>query len=112
MVDAIDPGGLGWRFNDTTAIPDGKLTITHSTKAEILRFQDFVAEKVNQAGTKLTPEDVKEMWLDERPAPDVAAEDLEAVRRAIAMWQAGDNGIPYEDFRRELENRRREAKQP
>jgi hypothetical protein len=70
-------------------------------------FHRFVAEKVNRGSEHLSPEEVLEQWRRLHPAPSPTdPEDLAAIQEAIDAMEAGDAGVPFEDFDSEFRSRR------
>jgi hypothetical protein len=70
--------------------------------SELARFREFLGEKLANGGSHLSPEEVLEEWRAAHPLHEEPGEDYEAVRQALADMQAGDTGIPFEDFDREF----------
>jgi len=69
-------------------------------------FHQFVAEKVNGGSEHLSPEEVLDQWRTLHPAPGAThPDDLAAIQEAIDDMEAGDRGIPFEDFDREFRSR-------
>jgi hypothetical protein len=75
--------------------------MTIDSVAEIVRFQQFVAEQLNR-GTDLSPEEALDLWRAENPRADDMEDDVRAVRAALADM---DRGVPLEEFDRAFRRR-------
>lgn len=64
-------------------------------------FVQFAAAQL-QAGTELTPEQAVEQWRAMHPSEDEAADLEAAIQEAIDDMEAGQKGIPFEEFKREF----------
>jgi hypothetical protein len=74
---------------------------------DLRSFQQFVAEKVNGGGENLSPEEVLDQWRTLHPPPGATdPDDLAAIQEAIDDMEAGDTGVPFEEFDREFRSRR------
>jgi hypothetical protein len=74
---------------------------------DLRRFHQFVAEKVSSGSDNLSPEEVLDQWRNLHPAPGATDPDeLAAIQEAVDDLEAGDKGIPFEDFDREFRARR------
>jgi hypothetical protein len=69
-----------------------------STQSELARFHAFLKELLAQADRHVSPEEALEEWRRK----ESLAEDYEAVREALAAMEAGDIGMPIEDFDRQI----------
>jgi hypothetical protein len=74
--------------------------------AELARFQEFLAAHVKQ-GDSLSPEEALDLWRLQNPDPNEFADNVAAVREALADIDAGDQGVPFEEFDREFRRRHR-----
>ena len=83
----------------------GDKKVTASISNELEEFHRFVAEKLAQGERNLTPESAVDQWRDLHPCSEGLAEDVAAVREAIADMAAGDTGIPLEEFDRQFRER-------
>jgi hypothetical protein len=75
------------------------------TTSELFEFHQFVAQKLASPDQKLSPEEVLELWREEHPTPEDYANTVAALREAIQAYEAGDRGIPVEEFDREFRAR-------
>lgn len=73
-----------------------------ATAQEIESFRDFALRLLEQGGPELTMDDLYEQWRVERFGDLQAAADLEAIRESLRDLEAGETGIPYEVFDREM----------
>jgi hypothetical protein len=72
---------------------------------ELLSFHQFVAEQLNTGGLRLSPEEALEAWRLRNRSPEEYAEDVQAIREALADMDAGDTGTPLEVFLAEFRKR-------
>jgi hypothetical protein len=70
--------------------------------SELAQFHQFLAEKLADGGSQLSPEEVLREWRAVHPSSDLLADDYEAVRRALDEMEAGDTGTPFDDFDRQF----------
>lgn len=73
----------------------------HSAR-ELADFQGFLTEIVAGGNANLSPEEALDLWRDRHPDPDEFAADVEAVREALDDMNAGDPGIPLEEYERKF----------
>jgi hypothetical protein len=69
---------------------------------ELASFHQFVAIKLSENKTNLSPEEVLDLWRDEHPHSGEFDDATAALKEAFADIAAGDNGVPFEDFEREF----------
>jgi hypothetical protein len=79
--------------------------MTTSLSNELEEFHRFVADKLANGHGNLSPEEVVDQWRDLHPVPESLADDVAAVREALADMAAGERGVPFEDFDREFRAR-------
>jgi hypothetical protein len=72
--------------------------------AELARFHEFIASHVAKGG-RLTPEEALDLWRAKHPSPDDAADTVQALRDALTDMEAGDCGVPLEEFDRTFRQR-------
>jgi len=72
---------------------------------ELLNFHEFVSEHLNSGQPCYSPEEALDAWRLQNRTPEEYAEDLEAIREALADMDAGDTGTPWEEFDREFRKR-------
>lgn len=70
--------------------------------SELAQFQQFVGQHV-QSGTPLSPEEVLDLWRIEHPQS--LDDDAIAIRQALADFDAGEMGVPLDEFEREFRRR-------
>lgn len=68
---------------------------------ELVLFQQFIAKHV-EMGNALSPEEALDLWRAENPRSDAFADDVLALRAALADVDAGNFGVPLEEFEREF----------
>lgn len=73
-----------------------------NVSAELERFHVFIAEKIANGGSRLSPEDVLDEWRLLNPTAEELAEGVAALQHAIADMEAGDKGISFEEFDRQF----------
>jgi hypothetical protein len=76
-----------------------------STQAhgELASFHQFVAIKLSEEHSALSPEEALGMWRAEHPAhEDDGVDDVTAAKAALADMTAGDVGVPLEEFDRQF----------
>jgi hypothetical protein len=66
---------------------------------ELAEFHRFVAEKLAKGEADLSPEAAVDQWRDLHPDTAALAEDLAAVKEALADM---DRGMPFDEFDREF----------
>lgn len=69
---------------------------------ELREFHRYVGERIELGATAPSPEDVLAEWRALHPDPEAADEELEAIQEAIDDLEAGDEGIPFEEFDRQF----------
>jgi hypothetical protein len=72
---------------------------------ELLSFHQFVTEQLNTGRPPLSPEEALEAWRLQNRSPEEMAEDVQAIREALDDMDAGDTGVPWEEFDREFRKR-------
>jgi len=74
--------------------------------AELASFHRFIAERMVSGDADLSPEEALDLWRAQNPTSQEQAETIAAVREALAAYQAGDRGVPLEQFDRQFRERR------
>ncbi len=72
---------------------------------ELSSFHHFVAIKLSEKSTDLSPEEALDLWREEHPLPDEDPNAVAAVEEAFHDMEAGDQGRPWEEFDREFRHR-------
>ncbi len=72
---------------------------------DLLSFHQFVAAQLSTGHSPLSPEEALEAWRLQNRTPEEMADDVHAVREALADMEAGDTGTPLEIFRIEFRKR-------
>ena len=72
---------------------------------ELLSFHHFVAEQLSSGQSCLSPEEALEAWRLHNRSPEEYAEDVHEIREALADMDAGDCGVPMDEFDREFRRR-------
>jgi hypothetical protein len=74
---------------------------------ELVSFHQFVGEHLNTGHPSLSPEEVLEAWRLQNRSPDDEEykADVQAIREALADMEAGDTGIPWEEYDRDFRKR-------
>jgi hypothetical protein len=68
------------------------------TQGELSCFHDFLSQKLTSGAAQLSPEEVLDLWRAEHPAADEYADNVAALKEALADMEAGDHGLPLEQF--------------
>lgn len=68
---------------------------------ELSAFNQFVTTQV-ATGANLTPEEAVEQWRAMHPSDADAADLHAAIQEALDDIEAGDKGMPFDDFMREF----------
>jgi hypothetical protein len=70
---------------------------------ELASFQQFIVQQLmNSSRASLSPEEALDLWREQHPGPEEDVETVEALREALADFNAGDRGVSFEDFDREF----------
>jgi hypothetical protein len=69
---------------------------------ELIDFYRFIGDKLSKGETWLSPEETLDEWRMEHPDEEQAADDLQAIKEAVADFEAGDRGIPIDEFDRQF----------
>lgn len=77
---------------------------------ELARFHDFLGDCLSQ-GDALTPEDALALWRIENPAFWEIEETVLAVQESLADMEAGDTGMPLDEFVEQFRQRHGLAEQ-
>jgi hypothetical protein len=76
--------------------------VATSLSNELAQFHRFVADKLAKGEASLSPEAAVDQWREMHPASDDLAEDVAAVKEALADMAAGDVGISLDTFDQEF----------
>jgi hypothetical protein len=79
--------------------------MSSSVESELVSFHRFLTVKLSENQLDLSPEDVLDLWREDHPLPEEFDDATEAVMEALADLEAGDLGIPFEEFEREFRAR-------
>jgi len=74
--------------------------------SDLRDFHRFIADKLNNGGALLSPEDVLDEWRIQHPGPETVDEDVAAIEEAIDDMENGDTGVAFEEFDRDFRARR------
>lgn len=66
--------------------------------SELAQFHAFVGAQLQAGDPDLSPEEVFDLWLDGRS--EVWDDATEAVREAVADYEAGDRGVSIDEAER------------
>jgi hypothetical protein len=72
---------------------------------ELQSFHQFVTQQLSAGQPRMSPEEALDMWRIHHPSPQQYAEDVDAIREALADMKAGDSGTPLDVFRTEFRKR-------
>jgi ferric-dicitrate binding protein FerR (iron transport regulator) len=76
--------------------------MSSNVDTELVRFHHFVAVKLSENTIDLSPEEALELWRAEHPRHEEFDDATDALKEAFADIEAGDHGMPFEDFEREF----------
>jgi hypothetical protein len=74
-------------------------------RTELVSFQRFITECVVSGDPGLSPDEALDLWRAEHPSPSDRADTVAAVREALAAYEAGDRGMPLDEFDRQFRER-------
>ncbi len=75
------------------------------TQDELSSFHDFLSQRLTSGAAQLSPEEVLDLWRAEHPAADDYSNHVAALKEALADMEAGDHGLPLEQFDRKFRQR-------
>ncbi|HEY2880997.1 MAG TPA: hypothetical protein VGJ15_01155 [Pirellulales bacterium] len=75
------------------------------TENELLNFYAFIGQQIELKQGNMSPEDALDRWRDDHPVEEEDEDTIEALKEAIADYEAGDRGIPLEQFQKEFRRR-------
>ena len=73
--------------------------------SELIDFHRFLGEKLNHGDALISPEEALDEWRAQHAAEDDEQDDLEAIKEALADFDAGNRGIPFDKFDRNFRSR-------
>jgi hypothetical protein len=79
--------------------------MSSSIENELASFHQFIGRQLNSNESQLSPEEVLDLWREQHPSEEEDPETIEALREALADFNAGDRGVTAEDFEREFRQR-------
>jgi hypothetical protein len=83
----------------------GVILMSTEAHQELQSFHQFVGEQLNAGESCLSPEEALEAWRLQNRSPEEYAEDVQAVREALADMEDGDTGTPAEIYLAEFRKR-------
>ena len=75
------------------------------SRNELYDFHQFVGNLVKNNSAVRSPEDALQEWRALHPDAEAAAVENAAIQEAIDDLEAGDEGIPFEEFDRAFRER-------
>ena len=75
------------------------------TQGELPSFHDFLSQKLTSDAAQLSPEEALDLWREEHPTADNYSDNVAAVKEALVDMEAGDHGLPLEQFDRKFRQR-------
>jgi hypothetical protein len=69
---------------------------------ELSDFHQFIGEKLASGAANLSPEEALDLWRAEHPSEEEFAETVAALKESLADMEAGDKGMPFEEFDRQF----------
>ena len=79
--------------------------MANGTQDELSSFRDFLSQELAGGAARHSPEEVLDLWRAEHPAADDYPYDVAALKEALADMEAGDQGMPLEQFDRTFRQR-------
>jgi hypothetical protein len=73
-----------------------------SVSEELASFHRFLSQQLQNGGPGMSPEEALDLWRAEHPSREDYEETVRALREALADIEAGDKGIPFEQFDAEM----------
>lgn len=73
-----------------------------SVSDELEQFHRFIADKLAKGESAVSPEAAVDQWRELHPSSDDLAEDVTAIKEALADLAAGDKGQPLDQFDRDF----------
>ncbi len=73
-----------------------------SSQNELASFHQFIGQQLGSKHANLSPEEALDLWREQHPAAEEDLDATEAVREALEDFEAGDRGVPVEEFDREF----------
>ncbi len=77
-----------------------------ANKSDLASFQRFIAIRVEAGDSSLTPEEALDLWRAQNPTRQDVEETTAALAEALRDMDAGDHGMPLEQFDREFRSQR------
>jgi hypothetical protein len=76
-----------------------------SSASDLADFHQFIGDLLKSRDGALTPEEALDLWRADHPLSEDFEETVEALREALADMDAGDIGVPLEEFDAEFRAR-------
>jgi hypothetical protein len=77
----------------------------NNSQSELSSFHQFVSEKLGST-SGISPEEALDLWRSMHQPAGETEETIAALREAIAQMNAGDVGVPIEEFDRQFRAKR------
>jgi hypothetical protein len=74
---------------------------------ELEAFHRFLGDQLTNGDATLTPEECVDLWRARNPMADELYSDVAAIKEALDDMEAGDYGIPLQDFLADLRGKKR-----
>jgi len=71
---------------------------------DIQSFAKFARQQLSDSDSKLTIDELFDMWRAENPSSEELVESVVAVKSALREMEAGDTGIPADEHLAQLRN--------
>jgi len=78
---------------------------------ELHDFTLFLQAKLQAGETKISPEEALEQWREENPTEEEFEEEVRAIKEALDQMDAGERGVPAEEFANQLLERAKRISQ-
>jgi hypothetical protein len=69
---------------------------------DLASFYEFIGKRLKEGDDKLSPEEALDIWRSEHPDSEEFEDTVAALREALEEMDAGNAGIPAEQFFREF----------
>ena len=76
--------------------------MSSGVESELVSFHRFVADQLKQGQRDVSPEEALDLWRTQHPSQELADDTVLAVQEALDDMQAGDQGLPLDQFDREF----------
>ena len=76
-----------------------------TTRTELERFRDFIAEQLSNGGSDLSPEETLDLWRANNPLSEELTNSVAEIVEVLADIEAGDPGRDAKEVLSDLRNK-------